>query len=222
MRKHTIIGGIVAGAAMLALLPGQGLAAPERDGRPSRGNNKVTWVSEGVTPTTAGVSVDGPKSSNAAVMNPGSYIYPSGYWDMTLADASWKFSYIAAELTGAGQIRWSVSIGDNDGPWLYLDPYHCPGAVAENGWATVDFQQAGIGCTIYDSDGHVFTGDDPNGVDGLPGTGDEAAAQSAWQKLEAAHGTSTVWISFLIQDGASSDAITVDRVGVAGNTLSKF
>lgn len=217
MRKM-IIGGLVAGFAIVSVAPAG--AAPERDDRPARGNDKVAWDSGNVTANEG--SVDGPKSSNSATMNPASYLYPEGYWDMDLEDATWKFSYVADDLTGAGQIRWSVSIGDNDGPWIYLDPYHCPGAENAAGWATADFQREGTDCTIYDSLGNVFTGDDPTGVDGVAGTEDDAAAQTAWEKLEAEHGDENVYISFLIHDGASPDAITVDRVSVAGSTISRF
>ena len=213
----------VAALSALALTLSAGPAVALRDDTGPNPKGKVTWVTAGGTPTAAGVSADGPKkSSNAYTMGPVSYVYPRGYWDMALGASSWKFSYKAAELTGAGQLRWSVGVsggghtGDED--WIYLDPFHCRGDALESGWETSDFTRTGADCAIYVSwQSEPYVGTDA--VTDELGNVTEPAT-SAWDNLVAANPGAVVYYGFAIVDAGTP--ITVDRVMAGGNLLSKF
>lgn len=219
--RTKIIGGIAAGAALLALTAPGAHADPEREGRPSRGNQRVTWLAEGGTATAAADSQDGPKSSNAYRFTEGGYVAAYGYWDIDLAASSFKFSYRPAEVTGAGQIYWTVML--YDGTNVFLEPTQCPSPADARGWATADFQRAGTDCAVYDSAGNEFRGEaaDP-GLDGVAGTADDVAGDTAWENLLEVHGATDVYFSFLIDDETPNGPITVDRVAVGGSTISKF
>ena len=194
-----------------------------RDDAGDNPKGKVTWEIAGGTKTAAGVSADGPKTSNAYLMAPVSYVYPSGYWDMALAASSWKFSYKRTELTGAGQVRWSVNVvgGGLTGTenWIYLDPFHCQDASSTSVWETTDFTRTGADCAIYVSwRTEPFVGTDAV-TDGLGNV--ISPATSAWDQLVASIPGATVYYGFVIADGGINP-ITVDRVMAGGNLLSKF
>lgn len=224
MRKLILCGVI---AAFLSAMAVPALATRDK---PSKNDPATTWAWDGGTKTANGVSADGPKSSNAYLMTPGSYVYPANYWEMPLAATSFSFSYKANELTGAGQVYWTVILEDAGSSYLFdpdydsttdnsfpativaLDPFHCQGLPDAMGWALANFQRIGTDCTIY-----TTTGTGP-----WTGDGSLTGGMSAWQKLLAEHGTDVVYFTYLIQDGASLDSLTVDRVRAGGNVLSKF
>ena len=223
MRNLTMAG--LLATTLIATTAGPAFGVRDQTG-PKKG---VTWYSDGGTPNTD--SVDGPKNSNSFTLTPTSFIYPRGYWDMTVANSTWKFSYIADDVTGAGQVRWSVLVYDGhesvEDAVIYLDPFHCPGAEDSNGWATTNFKRIGSDCAIYVSgtwQSEPFVGTDPVVVGGVttPGT-------SAWDALLAGLADDSddigelVYNGFLIVDEAGpAEGVTVDRVTVGGNVISKF
>lgn len=218
--KRTLVRAAVLSTLALALTATPAVAL--RDDLGSNRKGKVTWVHEGGTPTASGVSADGPKNSNAYRMAPVSYVYPRGYWDMALGASSWKFSYKSAELTGAGQLRWSVGVqggghtGDED--WVYLDAFHCRNDASASGWETANFTRTGADCAIYvswQSEPYVGTDavTDEFGIITTPAT-------SAWDQLVVDNPGAIIYYGFAIVD--AGDPITVDRVMAGGNLLSKF
>ena len=218
--KRPLIRGAALSALALAITASPAVALRDQGGPNPKG--KVTWEYVGGAPTASGVSADGPKSSNAYTMQPGSYVYPSGYWDMALGASSWKFTFKSAELTGAGQLRWSVGVTGGghtaNADWIYLDPFHCRGDVSASGWETTDFRRTGADCAIYVS----WQPEPYVGTDAVTDEfGNVTPATSAWDALVADNPGATVYYGFAIVDDAGR-TITVDRVMAGGNLLSKF
>jgi hypothetical protein len=219
--KRPLVRAAALSALALAISASPAVALRDDAGPDPKG--KVTWITEGGTPTAAGVSADGPKkSSNAYTMGPVSYVYPQGYWDMALGASSWKFSYTSADLTGAGQLRWSVAVAGGghtaNEDWVYLDPFYCRGDSSASGWETADFTRAGADCAIYVSwQSEPYVGTDAV-TDELGNV--VTPATSAWDALVADNPGATVYYGFAIVD--SGPPITVDRVMAGGNLISKF
>lgn len=181
----------------------------------------VTWEWSGGTKTAAGVSADGPKSSNAYTLEPGAFVYARGYWDVPLTSYQAGFSYknaTSGEIEdGDGSPRISIMLSSSNGgspvetgEVIYLDPYWCPSPYNSSGWATTNFFRTGRSCTIHTSYG-VFTGDDATLT---------TAATSAWGKaIAAADGDLASW-GFLISDQPGK--VAVDRVRFGDTVISSF
>lgn len=207
MRKGWFVAGLVAGSLVLGT--GPAMAGRDRLG----GAGGLGWEWAGGTKTAAGVSVDGPKSSNAYVLDGanGAYVYLRGYWDVPLAQYQAQFSYrVDGDVAdGDGSPRISVLLsnaGVETGEVIYLDPYWCPSAASAKGWATTEFFRLGSDCTIFASwSGTGYTGTD---------------VTSAWSAVTADAVGREASYSFLIADAAGTT--TVDRVRFGGSVLSLF
>jgi hypothetical protein len=205
---------------------------PDGPTRGARGTGKVAWQYIAFEGTAKGDSIDAGKKSNALhtrdalvdgsyTDDGGGFVYPKNY-EPLLKDGSWNFSYRTGEIHGAGQTYWTLNaiVGDvaSYDTLVALDPAHCPGIPNGAGWSTTDFKRTGSSCVIYDGAGHPFAGTDASDPDGVPGSGDEIAATSAWSKVVAQYGNTKVWSWVTAQD----DATTIDRVSVPGSTISEF
>ena len=82
---------IAVGLAAASLLVG---ASPAMASRDRLGPGDMGWQWTGGTATAPGVSLDGPKSSNAYNLSNG-YVYLRGYWDMPLTAYIAQFAYLA-------------------------------------------------------------------------------------------------------------------------------
>jgi hypothetical protein len=223
--KRLIVGLIATGVVM----GGATVASAKRDPAPPPPPppGTLSWEWDGGAKTAAGVSVDGPKSSNAYRFETTGYVYRRGYWDVPLTTYVAGFSYkpSSAISDGDGSPRVSVMLATPDkvesGAVIFLDPYNCPSAFDAKGWATSNFFRSGSSCSINTSYG-FFTGKNATDPDGVPASGDETAATSAWNEAvaHAPNGETLASWSFLVADQA--DNVTVDRVRFGDTVVSYF
>jgi hypothetical protein len=216
---------IVASAAPSLAAKGGGTKSPSTTLRPGnflcdaalQEDPGSTCSDIGPVATLVGTSVDNARKSNALTLTEGDYVGFDRYYDMPAQQASFKFSFLDVDgvLAGSGPRISVYTLDPNSDPnlessyrLLYLDPAHCATTANGRGWATADFTLAGPTCSIYDSEGNVYTGNAATNTD--PQT-------SAWSE---AVGDDTLYWSFLILD--QNNPTLVDRLTVGSTVFTDF